>query len=56
MRALSIVHNSTGRSLEREFYPMRFLWHQMAPRQPMIISVNLLHFKILGDIMNYIKE
>jgi hypothetical protein len=26
MRALSIVHESTGRRLVREFYPMRFLW------------------------------
>jgi hypothetical protein len=26
MRALAIVHESTGRSLVREFYPMRFLF------------------------------
>jgi hypothetical protein len=28
MRALSIVHESTGRRLVREFYPMRFIWWQ----------------------------
>jgi hypothetical protein len=26
VRALSVVHESTGRRLVRKFYPMRFLW------------------------------
>jgi hypothetical protein len=31
MRALSVVHDSTGRSLVREFYSMRFLCRHPTP-------------------------
>jgi hypothetical protein len=43
MREMSIVHECTGRSFVREFYPMRFLWVNciFVPSRSML---NLLNF------------